>query len=318
VSKEPQIAEQSRDAHPWVLSGLVVGVIAISFAAIFFRKTAPTHPLVAAGTRLAIAAVLLAPWTLRSALKGKLQGRYLACALGAGAFYGLHFGAWVSSLTMTSVAASVTIVTSTPLILAVWSLCTGKDKPQRAHWLAMALALVGLGIIGGADMQSQSSNLAGDGLAFLGAVAMAGYLLLARSLGRDLDPLAFTGFATIVGAGTLFAAGAIMGIPWEIPSTTAWKYLLLAALIPQMIGHTLLTWALRHVSPTTVGLSTVGEPVGAAILAWIWLEESVGAFTAIGCSVTLFAVIVGVRAAPAPAPEESTGATDSQPVTHNI
>jgi len=274
--------------------------------------------MVAAGTRLAIAAVLLAPWTIRSALKGKLKGRYLTYGVGAGALYGLHFGAWVSSLTMTSVAASVTIVTSTPLILAVWSLGTGKDKPQRAHWVAMALALVGLGIIGGADMHSQSSSLAGDGLAFLGAVAMAGYLLLARSLGPNLDPLAFTGIATTVGAATLFAAGAVMGIPWQIPSITAWKYLLLAALIPQMIGHTLLTWALRHVSPTTVGLSTVGEPVGAAILAWLWLEESVGAFTAIGCSITLIAVILGIRAAPAPDREETAEATGSQSVSHNI
>ncbi len=278
------------------MPGLLIGVIAISFAAIFFRKTAPTHPLVAAGTRLAIAAVLLSPWTFRSIRKSGLKGSFLVPALGAGALYGLHFGAWVTSLTMTSVAASVTIVTSTPLILAGISLATGKDRPQKAHWVAMALALVGLGIIGGKDLQAGNSSLLGDALALVGAIAMAGYLLLVRSLGPTLNPLAFTGLATMVGAFFLFAVGLASGIPWVIPSSTAWQFLILAALIPQMVGHTLLTWALKYASPTTVGLSTVGEPVGAAILAWLWLGEILDPLTALGCSITLIAVVAGIKA----------------------
>ena len=281
-------------AQRWAHPALLVGVIAISFAAIFFRKTDPTHPLVAAAVRLAIASIVLAPWTWSRWRQGFLHRKVLLYGLWAGLLYGLHFGAWVSSLAMTSVAASVTIVTSTPLILAGVALFTGKDRPRPGHWVAMGLALLGLTIIGVADLQMGNTNLAGDVLAFVGAVAMAGYLLLARSLGPTLDPLAFTGLATTVGAISLFIVGAASGIPLEVPTNEAWGFLFLAALIPQLVGHTSLTWALRFVTPTVVGLATVGEPVGSTLLAWIWLGEEVSPTVFSGCSITLVAVVLGI------------------------
>jgi len=51
-----------------------------------------------------------------------------------------------------------------------------------------------------------------------------------------------------------------------------------------------LTWALRHTLPTTVGLATLGEPVGATTLAWLWLGEAIAPWTAAGCGLTLLGV----------------------------
>ena len=71
---------------------------------------------------------------------------------------------------------------------------------------------------------------------------------------------------------------------------------LLAALLPQLVGHTLLTWSVRHVRPTVVGMATVGEPVGAAILASVWpgIEEAIAPQLAVGCAVTLAAVLLAL------------------------
>ena len=71
---------------------------------------------------------------------------------------------------------------------------------------------------------------------------------------------------------------------------------MLAALVPQLIGHNLLTWALRHTQPATVAMAVVAEPVGAAALGWIWLGESVTMPVAAGCALTLAAVILAIRA----------------------
>ncbi len=49
--------------------------------------------------------------------------------------------------------------------------------------------------------------------------------------------------------------------------------LLLIALIPQVIGHTTLNWALGHVSATLATVAALLEPVGAGVLAWLVLEE---------------------------------------------
>lgn len=274
---------------------LAVAIASISFAAIFFRLASPTHPLVVAATRLALAALVLAIPSARASIRGRVSRRTLLAGVACGILYAAHFGTWVTSLTLTSVASSVTLVTATPLLLALISIATGRDRPERRHWIAIGLATIGLGLIGGADLSLSSDALAGDALAFTGAIAMAFYLLVARSLGEDLDVLVLSGIATAVGALTLFLAALIGGVPIAFASMESLGWIAMAALIPQLVGHTLLTWSLRHASPTAVGIATVGEPVGSSVLAWLWLGERVTPAVAIGCAITLTAVLFSLR-----------------------
>jgi drug/metabolite transporter (DMT)-like permease len=275
---------------------LLLAIVALSFAGPFFRAAEPTHPLVAAGLRLALASTLLVPFAVRAYRAGRLPPAHLRAGLLAGAFYGLHFGAWVWSLTLTSMAASVTLVTATPLLLALIGVATGRDRPSPRLWVAISLATVGVLIIGGSHLELAGPALIGDALAFLGAAAMAGYLLVVRRLGA-VDPLGFTGVAAATGGVILLCAGALLGQAPLAASPAAWGWLALAALVPQLIGHSLLTWALRHVGPAVVGLATVGEPVGASIIAWLWFGEAVTGQVAVGSVVILVAVGVAVRRA---------------------
>jgi drug/metabolite transporter (DMT)-like permease len=272
---------------------LLAAVVAISFAAIFFRKAAPTHPLVMAGVRLGIAALILSPFTVRGLWRGKLPRPVLLSAVAGGLIYAAHFGTWVTSLTLTTVAASVTLVTATPLLLAVVALISGRDRPDAKHFLSIALAIVGLLCIGGADFTSADALL-GDGLAFAGAAAMAGYMLIVRHHGDALDVWAFSGVATAVGSVVLLSTAVVTGVTIEIPTVEAGIYVALAALLPQLIGHTGLTWALRHTRPTVVGIATVGEPVGSTLLAAVWLHEHASITTLVGCAIVLAAVVIAL------------------------
>jgi drug/metabolite transporter (DMT)-like permease len=287
----------------WVRLAFGGAIICISFAAIFFRLASPSHPLIVAGTRLAIAAAVLSYFVVRAARAGRLPPKVVRVAIGCGLLYAIHFGTWVTSLTMTSVASSVTLVTATPLLLALLSFATGKDRPERRHWISIGLGAIGLSFIGWADLSLSSDALIGDGLAFAGAIAMALYLLFARSLGSELDVLAFSGLTTAFGAAALFGAAVIAGIPVELASDESLMWVALAALVPQLIGHNLLTYALRYATPTAVGIATVGEPVGATLLAWLWLHEALTPLVAIGCAITLCAVLMSaVRVGTSPDP----------------
>ena len=275
-------------------AALVVAVGSISFAAIFFRKADPTHPLVSAGIRLAVASLLLSPFVLQAVRGGRLPRPVLRGALLGGLFYSVHFGAWVWSLSLTTVAASVTLVTATPLLLAGVAVLTGRDRPTGRLWAALALAAVGVTIIGGTDLGTGPTALLGDGLALLGCAGMAGFLWVGRRLGPSLDVLAFAGIATGVAALLLLGLSAILGIDLRPASGEALVYLVLAALLPQLVGHNLLTWALRHTTPTVVGLATVGEPVGSTLLGLALLGEVPSVPVLAGCGVTLAAVALAL------------------------
>ncbi len=274
---------------------LTTGIVAISFAAPLFRKAAPTHPLAAAGIRLVIAAVLLSPLVWRAARAGRLRPLLGLGVLG-GLAYSVHFGAWVWSLGLTTVAASVTLVTTTPLLLAVVALLTGRDRPSSELWGALTLAAVGVTLIGGHDLGGDTRALLGDSLAVLGAGAMAAFLLVGRRLPADADLLAFMGLATAVGGALLLGSAVALGLPAGPASTEALLYLGLAAVVSQLVGHGCLTWCLRHATPTVVGMATVAEPVGASLLAWAWLGEGISGQVALGCLATIAAVGVAVRA----------------------
>jgi drug/metabolite transporter (DMT)-like permease len=286
-----QISKSLERERALLPAALGVAVIAISFAAIFFRLASPTHPLVSAATRMTVTALILAPFIVRAARRGALSGRLLRAALLGGLFYGIHFGAWIWSLELTAIATSVTIVTATPLLLGIAGLITGRDRPTLRLWVSIALAAVGLAILGGNDLRALAHGaLAGDAMALLGAAAMAGYMLNVRRFGSAVPIMAFTGLAAAVAAVLLWSAAAASGVPLSPASPTALLYLVLAALVPQLVGHSLLTWSLRHATPTAVGIATVGEPVGATFLGWIWLGESITVPIAVGCLITLAGV----------------------------
>jgi drug/metabolite transporter (DMT)-like permease len=287
----PENAEKNKLIAP----ALLVGVIAVSFASVFFRLAAPTHPLVMAGIRLGIAAALLSPFLIRAAIQGKTSSRFVIHALLAGVFYGIHFGAWVTSLTLTSVAASVTLVTINPIFLSIVGLVTGKDKPGKGIFISLLLAVIGLAVIGGEHLALGGEAITGDLLALVGSLAMSGYLLVGRRLGEDFDVFLFSGLATGTGAILLLGTALFLGIPIEAASPIALFFLILTALIPQLIGHNILTWALKHAKPVTVSMAIIGEPVGAAVLSLFILSEAMSAQTIIGCSLTLAGVIWAIK-----------------------
>lgn len=264
-------------------------MMAIAFAAIFFKFASPTHPLVSAGWRLAIASAVLMPWLVRALTQKRFpRETFMAAGLG-GFFYAMHFGAWVWSLELTSVAASVTLVTATPLLLAVWGTLSGRDVPTPQLWRAIAVSSLGILLISGGEVGQSMQAWIGNGLALLGAAAMAGYMITVRKLGR-IDVFAFGAVTTAVAAILLFCSAGALGVSLLPASTDAAFFILLAALIPQLIGHSVITWVLRLTSPTVVGLATLIEPVGSTTLAWVLLNEVPAPLVVGGCLLTLVGV----------------------------
>jgi drug/metabolite transporter (DMT)-like permease len=291
---------------PLVAMALVVAVVAISFAAIFLKEAEPTPALTRAAWRLLIAAVLLLPAVVRGWRRGRLRRTWRAAVV-AGGLYAVHFSAWIGSLDLTSVAASVTLVTATPLILAVVGVVSGRDRPGGRLWVSLALGAAGVSIVGGADLSASGPALAGDGLALLGTAAMAGYLLLGRRLGRDLEVWSFMGVACGVGGLLVLGVAAVARVGVVPDNGRSLLFIFLSALVPQLVGHVLLTWSLRHTTPTVVGLATIGEPVGATLLAWAWLGEAAPAVVLAGCGVVLAALVLALAPGRVPEPVAAAG-----------
>lgn len=254
---------------------LAFGVVSVAFAAIFIRL-AEAPPLVIAAYRLCLASLVLAPvawWRAREELR-RLSRRQILLAIASGAFLALHFGLWIASLDYTTVASSVVLVTASPIFVAVASYFLWREKLTVRIIGGIAISIVGAVVIGFGNWEMGAGSLLGAGLALGGSMAVAGYLLIGRRLRQNMGLLSYI-FLTYLSAAVIllvvaFASGQrLTGYPGI---TYLWFVLL--ALVPQLLGHSSLNWALRFVPATMVTIAVLGEPAGATALAFFILKET--------------------------------------------
>lgn len=254
---------------------LGAGVISVSFAAIFIRL-AEAPPLVIAAYRLGIASLIVIPVALARSRDelGRLTPRQIGLAALSGAFLAVHFVLWITSLNFTSVATSVVLVTANPIFVAIASYLFFKEKLSRRAVIGIIISLTGTVVIGYGNWQLGPFPLWGSIMALLGALMVAGYMLIGRRLRRNIGLLSYISLSYGCAAAILLLSVFIFG--YDLTGYSGFTYLMMAllALVPQVIGHSSLNWALRFVPATLVTIAVLGEPVGATILSTLILNEA--------------------------------------------
>ncbi len=277
---------------------LAIGVLAASTASPVIRLAqAEVHSLAIAAWRLTLASLILTPVTLatrREELRALSRQDWLLMA-GSGVLLAIHFATWISSLAYTSVAASVVLVSTSPLFVGLGSYLLLKERLTRPLVVGLIVATVGSIIIGLDGWGEGTHRMTGDLLALAGALSVAGYFLVGRRLRARLSLLAYVLPVYTVAAITLMAVAAAARVPLIGYPLINWLWLLLLALGPQITGHSSLNWALRHLPATYVTLAVLGEPIGSSILAWIILGEIPSTMTLIGGALVLIGIGMASR-----------------------
>ena len=271
---------------------ILVAILAVSTASIFIRfaQSDGAPSLVIAALRLTFATLILAPIAVTKHLEEIKRFTRTEVLLGAfsGIFLAVHFATWISSLEYTSVASSVVFVSTGPLWVALLSPLLLKEHLAQTAIIGLGLSLAGGAVIGLSDACVWDVGLScpalqdilhgramwGNFLALLGALTVTGYLIIGRKLRSrmSLVPYIFMvyGFAAIALIGLMFVSG---NTPFGYaPKTYGWIFLLAA--LPQLIGHSTYNWALKYLPAAFVAVTTLGEPIGSAILAFVILNET--------------------------------------------
>lgn len=280
---------QSRIALPAV----AVGVLAVSAAAIFIRL-ADAPALAVSFWRCFLGVLVLLP--LAAARREEVpRGRTFWVALASGVALGAHFGFWISSLDYTSVAASVVLVTTQPVFVAILAYLLFGERTSPVSLAGILVAIAGTAVIAG-DGSHGSSAFVGNALALAGAVMVAVYVLIgrsARSGGVGVLPYVITVYSSA--SATLLVVALASGTQLWGYSAETWFWLGAITLGPQIMGHTVFNWALRYVEASIVSGVILAEPVVAAFLAWLVLSEKPGALTVVGGAVVLVGLYLLLR-----------------------
>jgi drug/metabolite transporter (DMT)-like permease len=278
--------------------------LAIGAAAIIARSAldAGLPPLALSFWRMAFSGICIAALgvLLRDAKERRpLTSNEMTRLCLAGALLAAHFATWFGSLQHVSVARSTLLVCTGP----VWAGLAERlvlRRPQRpAFWIGLAVAGTGVALVvtggGPADGTSTAGNaLLGDVLAVLGAISIAGYLLLVEDAQRTLGTTRTVTWTYSAAAAALLPF-ALTARPSALPGNAgAWLLVASIALVPQMLGHTALNWSLRRFTASVVAAATLLEPVFAGALAWLLFQEALTAAQLGGAALLLAGVGIAV------------------------
>ena len=285
-----------------MLPVLLVAISAISAAAVLVRLAPSVPAPSAAFWRCGLVALLLAPtlWLRGGQRPGRRQVLWTAFA---GLALALHFWSWFESLRHTSVLRSTVLVCLSPVWTALLEWAVMRTRPAGRYWVGVALAVAGVGLMaagaGAAGAQAPPASLRGDGLAVLGGVLAAIYMVTGRAVRQHVGIGPYG--ALVSGAAALWLLPvALVLLPAATGQATPlwgwprgeWLALVLMAAGPQLLGHVGLNFAVRYLPAAVVALVVLLEPAGAAALAGLVLGEWPGAVEWAGAAVIVGGVAV--------------------------
>ena len=248
---------------------LLLGVVAASLAAVLVRYADDAQPLALSLWRCGAGALALLPFA-RSGLRRASPDAVKLSAI-AGVFLALHFATWITSIHLTTIAASVLLVSTTPVFVALAGRVLFDERLLARAWFGILLGLGGTALIAGGDFGG--SSLTGDALALAGGAAAAGYVMAGGRARQELGIFPYAFLAYAASAVVLTAVCLAARVPlWGYSATTWWA---IAGLIagPQILGHTIINFVLRELDPTTVSVSIMTEPVFATALGFVLFGE---------------------------------------------
>ena len=281
---------------------LGVAILAVSTSALLVRwSDAPA--VVLAFYRVLLTTLLVAPFvaTRYGGDFRAFERRDLAIALVTGAALAVHFAAYFESLAWTSVAASVTLVQSQPIFVAVGAAAVLSERIGVRKAIGIGVAVAGMVAMSVGEFLAGAAvagahPLYGNALAILGAVMAAIYVLVGRSLRQRVALVPYVLVVYAACTATLLVVALVEGLPLTGYGRREWLIFVGMAVGPGLFGHTVINWALEDVESSVVSVSLLGEPVGATILALAFLAEVPATTTLLGGCVVLFGIYLTASA----------------------
>jgi drug/metabolite transporter (DMT)-like permease len=200
---------------------------------------------------------------------------------------GLDLALFFNAVKHTTIANASVIGALQPILIMIIG---SRYLGERLRTRDLVLSLVSIGgvavvMFGSAGLPD--ANASGDLLAAGALFAFTGYFVFSKTTQRKLSSLQYTA-ATAIWAALLNTPIAFLsGQEISGPSATTWFWLAMLALVPGLIGHSLMNWSLTRIPAWLGGTLTLAIPVTSTLLAWAFIDEQVRIVQFLGMGIVI-------------------------------
>jgi drug/metabolite transporter (DMT)-like permease len=269
-------------------------------------RTILTHgfqPLVYAGVRYGLAAVVFVGLTLVAERTLRILRSDLPLALAAGLVLFLNQIVFVYALKTTTASTVALILGATPVFAALLGLGFGTEQPSSRFWAGAVVSFLGVGLVA-AGAGEIAGGPGGILLGVATAATWAAYSVAIAPLMRRYSPSRISALVltiawlpiAIVGAPQL--ADQDWDVGWDI-----WALLLFATLGPLVVTNFLWFRSLHRIGPARATLAANLQPFVAAVFAVVLLSEEISPLQVLGGVLIAAGIMLARRGGPLRAPQ---------------
>jgi drug/metabolite transporter (DMT)-like permease len=199
---------------------------------------------------------------------------------------------FVGGLARTSVANGALIVSSSPIVITLFSTVSGKERIGALHWAGTLLSFLGIYIVVGRGAHVSAASMRGDLMLLVAVVCWALYTMGARPLMTRHSPVGVTALSMLIGT-IMYLPLALPGLSrtaWSSVSALTWIKVVYSSLFAICVAYTIWYAAVRQIGSARTSVYSNLLPIVAMVTAYLWLGEPLGLAKLAGAA----AVLAGV------------------------
>lgn len=190
---------------------------------------------------------------------------------------------------LTSIANATIIGSLSTITIIVGAARWFGERLVKSDVLFVVASMVGVVFVAIGSAGLPSFSLTGDALAFIGISSWTAFWLYSKHAREQVPALEYMATVMLVAAAILTVVAPVVDGGFHAPTQSDWIGLFAVAFFAGTIGHSLLAWSHAHVQSWISALIIQTQPVFASLIAWLWLDETIGWGTALGGSLVLLA-----------------------------
>jgi drug/metabolite transporter (DMT)-like permease len=270
-------------------AALIVGIISISWSAIFVRWT-DMPGVASAFYRVLIASIAL--WGILLMQRGRLRipPRLIPLTALGGIFFAADLGFYNVAVLHTSAGSATFLGNNAPVVVGLVTWFITRKLPATRFWLALVIAIAGGCLIVSIDWIHMRSASSADLLAFFASVCFALYLVATERLRMISDTMTIIALSTTASAIALLVFALLGHISLVVPSVHSLFAVAGLGFICQLTGYFCLTYALGHVPATVSSVVLLAVAPLTALLAFFLFGEAMTVLQLLGGGLILAAV----------------------------